>query len=142
MNSREVKRTSSGLIIAPSAELMGIAPILSVYENMQATSAKNNTTSVIPVKSSSQSAKYLYRRKNQSNFYPSSNKSELSISEKRNKYQLNTDPYSAIGRDEMDIHEEVRPKTIFQMGKIFEGQTKKRSSSFKAKSNLITYRAR
>ena len=52
VNSRQVKRTASGLTIAPSADLVGIASPFSVYDNMQASSAKSNVSQVIPMKPS------------------------------------------------------------------------------------------
>ena len=125
--TRQVKRTSGGLKIAPSADIAHVAPY-QVYENFVPISSKtSHQSSSIPIKPSSSSAKAIYR--NKSNFNSTGSRREIIVTEKHNQHQLNIDPYSTIGREEMNIHEHTQPKTIFQMGKIFDAEAMKRSSS-------------
>ena len=128
-NARQVKRTASGLKIAPSADLAHVGNF-SVYENMHATSATSVQSATIPMKPSKTSAKAVYR--NRSNFNTTGSKRDLNSNspEKRQLHNLIVDPYSAVGREDMSIHEGSGPvAAIIMTGKIFEKEAMKRSSS-------------
>ena len=67
----------------------------------------------------------VYR--NRSNFKTTGTRREFIASPRKQQHSLPTDPYSAVGREDMNIHE--GPVALIRAGRIFEDEAMKRSSS-------------